>query len=334
MQGSSQNRNTNQACIEIRSIHALRPDPRNARTHSTRQIRQIARSIAAYGMNVPVLINADDKIIAGHARVLACRQLGWSDVPTIRLDHLSPEQARAFAIAENKIGISAGWDEKLLAAEFEELAALNIDLELTGFEMAEIDVLLDESKAGAVDEIPPPDPRPPVSQTGDLWLLGRHRLYCGNALHGEDVKTLMGGKRARCAITDPPFNVTLHGHVSGLGAVKHREFAMASGEMSKAEFIAFLSRVFDNLVSTSVDGSLHYIFMDWRHLKEILAAGETNFSELINLAVWDKGCGGMGSLYRSQHELILIRRERRRTSIMFNSESTGVTGRTCGPRPG
>lgn len=294
--------------IHQRLIASLTPDPKNPRTHSSRQIKQLARAIEKFGFTAPVLIDAHGNVLAGHGRLLAAIDLGMTSVPTIELSHLSPAQARAYLLADNKIGMNAGWDDALLALNFKELSALNLDfdLEITGFSTTEIDLLIEDSKADPVDAIPPADTGLPITRLGDVWQLGKHRLVCGNALDREKVAALMTRKRAACVITDPPFNLAVAGCISGLGTVTHREFAMASGEMSRAEFVAFLARIFENLTSVSVDGSLHYIFMDHRHIGEMMAAGESTYTELLNLCVWVKDNGGMGSLYRSQHELVFV----------------------------
>jgi len=295
-------------------IEALKLDPANPRLHSKEQIRQIAHSIKAFGFNVPVLVDAELKVIAGHGRLLACRELGITDVPTFRLDHLSPAQARAFMIADNRLTEIASWDDKLLAESLRDLSLLGLDfnIEAIGFEMAEIDL-----RIASLDEVPDPvdDPAdalpelpalPPLSKLGDLWLLGPHRVLCGNALDPADFVTLMGEERAGMAFSDPPFNVPIDGHVSGLGAIHHRPFPMASGEMDKATFIAFLSQATQNLAAFSADGSIHFLCMDWRHIEELLTAGRDAYSELKNVCIWVKDNGGMGSLYRSQHELVFV----------------------------
>ena len=302
-----------QLSVVYRPIDELKPDPRNPRQHSRAQICQIARSIQAFGFNVPILVDRDLKVIAGHGRLLACRDLGWSEVPTIQLEHLSEAQARAFLIADNRLTEISSWDDRLLSEQLKELAALDLDfdLEATGFAMGEIDLRiegLDESAevadADPADDLPSPGPA--VTQPGDLWLLGRHRLLCGDARDEAAYARLMVGKPAAMVFTDPPYNVPIDGHVCGLGAIRHREFAMAVGEMNEAEFTSFLTAACTLLARHSVDGSLHYICMDWRHLPELLAAGRAANAELKNLCVWAKESAGMGSLYRSQHELILV----------------------------
>jgi DNA modification methylase len=261
-----------------------------------------------------VLVDAAGQVIAGHGRVLACRQLGWTEVPTIQLDHLSPVQARAFMVADNRLSDLSKWDEPLLAETLRDLSLADIDFELEaiGFDMGEIDLRIESLQAevgqGAdpADTFAPPAPGPAVTRPGDLWLLGRHRLLCGDALDPAAYAQLLADAKAVMVFTDPPYNVPIAGHVSGLGAVQHREFAMAVGEMSQAEFTAFLRSAMTLMAQHSTDGSLHFVCMDWRHTEELLAAGRAAYTELKNLCVWAKDNAGMGSLYRSQHELVLV----------------------------
>jgi DNA modification methylase len=289
----------------------LKPNARNARTHSAKQIAQIAASIAEFGFTVPILIDADNKVIAGHGRLKAAVKLGMTRVPTVRLDHLTPEQLRAYAIADNQLALNAGWDTEMLQLELGELQALDLDfdLTLTGFDWPEIDMFInpvaDAGGPDPFDEAPEPE-EVAVTRPGDIWAVGPHRLICGDATDADVYAALMGEDRARMVFSDPPYNVPIAGHVSGLGKVRHREFAMASGEMSRDGFTDFLTTVFGHLAAWSVDGALHYQCMDWRHLSEILAAGEEAYDECKNLCVWTKTNGGMGSLYRSQHELVFV----------------------------
>lgn len=298
--------------VEI-DLKALRLDPRNPRRHHLSQVRQIARSIKAFGFNVPLLIDQHGMILAGHGRYLAALQLGLSRAPVIRLDHLTPEQARAFSIADNRLTENASWDDQLLGEIFLELSELDLefDLEITGFSMGEIDLRidgLDINQAGTVSpDIPIPEMnKVPVTQLGDLWELGRHRILCASSLEETSFEVLLHGREIGMVFVDPPFNVPINGHVSGNGKTNHREFAMASGEMSSVEFTQFLTKVMQLLAKNSRDGSLHYHCMDWRHLPEILEAGGTVYDELKNICVWVKDKGGMGSLYRSQHEMVLV----------------------------
>jgi DNA modification methylase len=309
-------------------IEQLKPDPANPRHHSKKHIRQIADSIKTFGFNAPVLVDADLNLIVGHGRVLACRELGWSEVPTLCLDHLSPAQARAFMIADNRLAEVATWDDRLLAQQFKELSLLGLDfsLELTGFEMGEIDLRIaslddpPETDADPADVAPDVPTNRPLSKIGDTWTLGRHRVLCGNALDAAAYTALMGEEQAAMVFIDPPYNVPIDGHAGGLGAIHHRPFPMATGEMDRAEFTAFLAKAFQNLAAFSVNGSLHYLCMDWRHVEELLAAGRDVYGELKNLCVWVKDNAGMGSLYRSQHELVFLfknGRDRHRNNVQL-----------------
>jgi DNA modification methylase len=300
--------------VIYRSIDALILDPSNPRLHSRRQIRQIARSIETFGFNVPILVNAELKVIAGHGRVLASRELGTAEVPTISVDHLSQEKMRAYMIADNKLSSTSTWSDELLANHFMELSALdlNFSLDVTGFEIGEIDFLIEgQGKSQSTQHDSADDLRefvsgPSVCKLGDLWLLGRHRVFCGNSLDSASYKTLTEGELAHLIFTDPPYNVRIDGHASGLGRTKHREFAMASGEMGRSEFTDFLTRVCIHLKRSSRAGAIHYICMDWRHAGELLAAGNEIYPELKNICVWVKHNTGMGSFYRSQHELVFV----------------------------
>ena len=296
--------------VEYVPLDTLALDPKNARLHKPAQIKQIARSITAFDFNAPVLVDADHKVLAGHGRVLACRQLGWSEVPIIRLEHLTPEQARAFAIADNRLAETSSWDEAILAEHFKLLGDLNLDfdLEATGFSIGEIDLKiagLDDAADDHADEVPVPH-GPPVARYGDLWTLRRHRLLCGNSLDPASYAELMGDERAAMVFTDPPYNVPIDGHVSGKGKIRHREFAMASGEMSQAEFVTFLIKFCTLMAGVSIDGALHYICMDWGHLFELLTAGRKAYAALLNICIWSKPNGGMGGLYRSAHEMVAV----------------------------
>jgi DNA modification methylase len=300
--------------IVYRYISEIKPNPANARQHSEKQLLKLANSIETFGFNVPVLVDAELNVIAGHGRLAACSKLGIAEVPTVCLDHLSPAQRRAFMIADNRLTELAEWDDRLLAQQLKDLSLSGLDfsLELTGFEIAEIDLRiaslddLPESNSNPADALPELPAGPPLSKNGDVSLLGRHRVLCGNALDPAACSTLMGDERAAIAFTDAPYNVAIDGHAGGLGAIHHRPFPMASGEMDSPEFTAFLGQAFRNLPAFSVEGSLHYICMDWRHIEELLAAGRSVYSELINLCIWTKDNAGMGSLYRSQHELVFV----------------------------
>jgi DNA modification methylase len=314
--------------VDYRSPSSLKPYERNARTHSKKQVSQIAASIRQFGFNNPVLISERDEIIAGHGRVLAALELGLKQVPTVRLDHMTDAERRAYILADNKLAEQAGWNVPILKLELGELheEELEFNLETTGFETSELDILLHEDEEEEEPEIVPmPEPGPAITRVGDIWQLGRHRLICGDVTDPLVINALMGDERADCVFTDPPYNVKIDGNVCGKGSVKHREFAMASGEMSEAQFTAFLISSLGELARVSRDGAIHFVCMDWRHIGELLAAGGSVYQELKNLIVWAKTNAGMGSFYRSQHELVFVFKVG--TAPHTNTFGLGETGR-------
>ena len=312
--GSSRGAPTRRLSVVYHPIDALRLDPKNPRLHSPKHTRQIARSIETFGFNVPILVDGNLKVIAGHGRILACQALGWHEVPTICIEHLAEAQAKAFMIADNRLTETSVWDDRLLAEQLKMLSELDLDfgLEAIGFDMGEIDMRIEglapsvEGEEDPADAVPDLPAGPPVAQPGDLWLLGRHRVYCASALDAAAYRVLMEGEQAAMVFTDPPYNVQIAGHASGLGAIKHRDFAMACGEMDEAEFTAFLTQACTLLARHSFDGAVHFVCMDWRHMGELLAAGRQVYGEFKNVCVWIKDNAGMGSLYRSQHELVFV----------------------------
>ena len=274
-------------------IDKLRPNPRNARNHSKKQIRQLANSIARFGWTYPIVVDENTVILAGHARYSAAQLLGCHTVPVIVLSGLSDPEKRALALADNKIAANSGWDRKLLAEELGELATLlpefDLDLEITGFEPAEVDSLLGDladPEQDPADEVPALE-KEAISRIGDLWELGPHRLLCGDAQSAAAYRLLMGGVSAAMVFTDPPYNVPIK-RVQGRGHIKHREFVQASGEMSSAHFTRFLRRSLALAAEHSADGSIHFVFTDWRHINELSAAGSSVYSELKNIVVWVK----------------------------------------------
>jgi DNA modification methylase len=317
--------------IEQMAPTDLEPYARNARTHSVKQIAQIAASIRTFGFNNPVLIDKHNVIIAGHGRVEAAKPLGLETVPVIRLEHLSEAEKRAYILADNKLAEKAGWDAEILAIELQNLIDLDLDFDIsvTGFDMPEIDVLIGDLDATSQKPDPadavPEVTGPAITRPGDIWQIGPHRLICADATSPETYARLLNGEKAQLIFTDPPYNVKIDGHVSGLGKVRHREFAMATGEMSEAEFAGFLTVVFANLADAAIDGAIHFIAMDWRHIAEVLAAGRDTYAELKNLCVWSKTNGGMGSLYRSQHELFFVFKSG--TAPHINNVELGKHGR-------
>lgn len=302
-------------------LDALVLNSANPRLHSRRQIRQISRSIQTFGFLAPILVDRNLTVIAGHGRVLASRELKATEVPTISVDHLSQEKVLAYMIADNKLTENGAWSEELLANHFIELSAhdLNFSLDVTGFEIGEIDFMIEsQGKSATAERDTADDLRgiptgPPICKPGDTWLLGRHRVLCGNSLESASYTALLEGERADLVFTDPPYNVRIDGHASGLGRAKHREFAMASGEMSRSEFIEFLTRICLHLKRFSQPGAISFTCMDWRHSGEMLEAGSEIYSELKNICVWVKHNAGMGSFYRSQHELIFVFKTRSRS---------------------
>lgn len=294
------------------SVSELRPYEHNARTHSDKQIVQIAASMREFGFIGSILADPHGGVIAGHGRLEAAKSLGMREVPVTYASHLSPAQIRAYRIADNRLAELSGWSDEMLRIEFEELSAMELDfsIEITGFDAVEIDLLMDppidvKAQQGPAEELSELE-QIAVTRAGDIWLLGHHRLLCGSALDAEAIDRLMDGAEVAMAFTDAPYNVPVSGHVCGLGKVQHREFAMASGEMNEAQFTAFLSAGLCQLQRHARDGAILFACMDWRHASEILQAAKANSLALLNLVVWDKTNGGMGSLYRSKHELVFV----------------------------
>jgi DNA modification methylase len=297
--------------VQMLPISHIKLNPRNSRTHSAKQIRQIANSIVAFGFTNALLVTEDGTLIAGEGRYRGAQLLGLAKVPVIVLVGLSPARQRALAIADNKIAENAGWDRERLAIEIPELAGLleteGLDVSILGFEAVEIDQLVTDFEEGAADPEDGLDSKwlkdAAISKPGDLWMLGPHRLLCGDARSAADIARLMAHSRADMAFLDPPYNVRIGG-VVGRGRTKHSEFAMASGEMSSADYVRFLGMTLDAAAAVSRDGALHYVCTDWRHIAELMAAAKPVYGDAINIAVWVKSNAGQGSFYRSQHEFI------------------------------
>lgn len=308
--------NTKEVKMEVEHVSpgSIMPYAGNPKIHHEEQIKRVAESIRSNGFIVPILVDENGIILAGHCRYQAAIKLMLDQVPVIMLTHLSEYQKHTYRIADNKLAEYGKWDEDLLKIEFKEIEKMSLEckLEETGFKTTESDLILDDSlkDQNVIDKLSNAVPFIPenevISKSGDVWLLGPHRVICGNALEEKYYKSLMTDKFAQMISVDPPYNVKINGHVCGNGKVKHKEFAMASGEMTSEEFQGFLMANMEQLKKFSKDGSLHYIFMDWRHMKEILLAGESVYDKLINLCIWNKSNGGMGSLYRSKHELTFI----------------------------
>jgi DNA modification methylase len=317
--------------VVSRQINDLRPYANNARSHGKKQIAKLAASIRQFGFTNPILVDADGRVLAGHGRLAAAREVGMAEVPTICLDHLNDAEKRAYLLADNRLSELAGWDRELLVEELTELSKIDLgfDIDLTGFETGEIDLMIDGAAASAktdrADQVTTMDNGPAASRLGDLWLLGSHRLLCADALKPESYERLLDGERAQVVFTDPPYNVRIRGNVGGLGQVQHDEFVMASGEMSEAEFTAFLTSALGNLARYSQDGAIHFVFTDWRHLLEVTTAGRSAYASLKNVCIWAKDNGGMGSFYRSQHELVFVFKNG--TAPHLNNFGLGEKGR-------
>ena len=316
--------------VKYVKVDTLKPYPGNARLHSKKQITQIAASIRQFGFNNPVLIDSDGQIVAGHGRVAAAREIGMLKVPVVRLDHLSESEKRAYIIADNRLAELANWDRDILRIELQQLHELNLefDVEITGFETSDLDLLLDgdASPVDGADDIPPTPEGRPVTQPGDLWLLGdNHRLICADATSEASYLRTHG----RQASSNGVFRSTLQRpdrrQCQWIGQDEACQFKMASGEMSAAQFTDFLRDAFRCMSAASEDGSIHYHCMDWRHIAELQAAGAAVYSELKNLIVWNKTNAGMGTFYRSKHELIFAFKNG--TAPHTNNFRLGETGR-------
>lgn len=311
--------------VVYKATASLIPDARNARTHPKRQVEQIVSSIRAFGFTNPILIDPDGTIIAGHGRLLAAKAMDMAEVPTIELAGLNDHQKRALRLADNKIAQGAGWDVDLLKVELAELATLDVDMDLTvtGFSTGELDVLIN-GPADPDDEVIPAVPSNPRTKTGDIWVLGEHRVGCGDSRDAEFLRAVVGaGEKIDAAFLDPPYNVKISGHANAKG--RHREFAMASGEMSEAAFRAFLVETLGAAAGVSRDGAVHFICMDWRHMEDVAASAGTVYGELLNLCFWNKSNAGMGSLYRSKHELVFVYKVG--SAPHFNAVELGRHGR-------
>lgn len=313
LQNSPSLKTDRQLTVRYERVDALKPNPQNPRRHSKSQLRKLVASIKAFGFNVPVLINKDFQLLAGHGRVEAAQIAGFKEVPTIQIHHLTADQQKAFTIADNRLTEKAEWDEELLNQQLKELsrAALDFSLEVTGFEVGEIDFRIEEAgapkaKASAQSETIHVPTGPAVTQSGMLWRLGSHRLYCGSALEKASYEEVMVGEKAHAVFTDPPYNVPIEGHVGGRGAIKHRSFAMGVGEMDPQAFTDFLRTSIAFVCQYSMNGSVHYVCMDWRHSEELLTAAKSAYSQQLNLCVWVKHAPMMGAFYRSQHELVYV----------------------------
>jgi hypothetical protein len=317
-------------------IASCKPLGRETKKHPPGQLRKLAASLDRFGFVLPILVDEQRRVVAGWGLVLAAMQLGLTEVPAVTVTDLSEGDLRALRLALNRLGEDSAWDEQELALEFSEILELapQIDLESTGFETGKIDFLLDDRGLDQEDELPEVDAAAePVTRLGDLWVCGEQQIVCGNALAAESYARVLGTDKADMLFADPPYNVPIDGHASGLGAIKHDDFVMGSGELSSAEFQAFLGTSLGHAARCSIDGAIHFVCMDWGHAKEVILAGEEIYTELKNLYVWNKSNAGMGSLYRSKLSSISFSSSRSasvRTSTTSRSAGMAGTGAMSG----
>lgn len=322
------------ACLRLenRAIEQLRPATRPLRRVTRKHQASIASSIRQHGFCAPIMIKDDGEVIDGHARIAAAKSVGFEQVPCIVIDHLTDLQVRTLRLALNRLQEKGQWDLDALKLEFEEMLDLEIPLEVTGFEVAEVDLLvLDHGDEAEPDSLDPeanriPDRETtPISREGDLWVLGRHKILCANALDQTAYAALMDQEAAVGVFTDPPYNVPIQGHVCGKGSIHHPEFIMASGEMTPEAFQAFLQDFLCSTADVVADGGILYVCIDWRHVRELLESAEYADLSFMNLCVWVKNNAGMGSFYRSQHELVVVSKKGKASHI--NNIQLGKYGR-------
>lgn len=300
--------------LQLIDINLIVLKLKSLRKHSKKQLQKLKNAIMKFGYVNPVLLDEKRNIIAGELRLLAAKELGFAQIPAIILENLTPEESDAIRILDNKIAEDGEWNFENLKEEIEKLMKFDITFENLGFDTVDYDkiLLINDSDENKVHNVDKEDETwlnaniPSKVKLGDLWRLGDHFVYCGDSLLARSFEILMQGELAQIVITDPPYNCKINGHVCGLGKTQHEEFAMASGEMTDSEFAEFISKFMQNLIKFSVDGSLHYLFMDWTGLNTLLTQGKKHYTELKNIAVWNKLVGGMGAMYRSQHEMIPI----------------------------
>jgi DNA modification methylase len=314
------------------AIEQLRPFSRQVRRYPTTQIRKLAKSVDAFGFVLPIVIDEKDQVVGGWALVLATKRLGLTEVPAVTVTHLSEVELRALRLALNRLSDDGAWDKQELAFELKELIDLGFEIDLTGFEIAEIDLLIEEHGGALGEEHGPEDAvvepnrdRPAVTKPGDVWRLGEHLLLCGDALDPESYAVLLCGEAPRLVFTDPPYNVPIVGHASGLGRIRHGNFAMAAGEMSDDAYVEFLQSTLSRMADALVDGSIAFVCIDWRHVQQAIQASKLVGFTLKNICVWVKTNGGMGTFYRSRHEFVLVLKEG--DSPHINTFGLGDTGR-------
>jgi DNA modification methylase len=319
--------------------------PQSFKIYPSATIKKAARFLETFGPRLPVLVDSDRNIVAGEIWALAHQRLGLPEISALFIEGLSADQLQAYRIGIQRIPELGDWDDGALGELFKDWTSrdLEFDVELTGFGMPEIDTLIGNLGVAprddeADDSLEATDIGPPITRPGDIWIAGPHRILCANSIESTSFDALMCNEKASVVITDPPYNVAIDGHVGGKGRIHHSEFVMASGEMSGDEFQVFLQVFMGLLAQHSADGSLHYIFMDWRHTADLLRAGEKVYRRLKNIVVWVKSNG-----YRSQHEFVFVykngdaphrnnvqlgRHGRNRTNVWQYAGANGFDGRT------
>lgn len=316
--------------VEYRKIADLKFPPNTVRIHNRAQRRKASAILRKFDQVLPIIVDSQGQIIDGQMVVEELKKLGCDEVATVVVANRDPGELRALRLALNRLPEDTQWNPAGLKLEFEVLLDLGFDMLLTAFEPVEIDgiLLLEELKIGVVEDAPPtlaPN-RVAISKLGDVWVTGPHRILCGDARDQNCVLRLMAGASAQMVFTDPPYNIAIAGFVGGLGKHKHRDFEMASGELSSEQFIDFLASFFEAACAVLQDGAIVYACIDWRHLAEMLSAARHAGLVQLNLCVWAKTNASMGTFYRSQHELVPV--FKKGTAPHINNFELGQKGRS------
>lgn len=295
--------------IDYLSPCEIKPRRRSWRTYKPALPRTLDRSIQTNGVLQPVLVDSENTAVCGWAVVEAALRLGLNRIPVIRVEHLNDAQLRAYGLTMAKVAEMSGFDEEMLALELHDLSELieGIDFTDLGFETGELDRILGLTNLemdATIDDVPVTKPECIVSKVGDLWRIGEHRLFNGDALDASSYATLMDGELAQLVLSDLPYNLSAD-TISGNGKFKHENFVQAAGELSRAEFTRFLTKSTRLMCANSEPGSIHKLFMGWQYLHELLRAGAIGYDELKAIVTWVKSQGGQGALYRSQTEFIV-----------------------------
>lgn len=296
--------------LELRAISSLKGLKRRARKSAPEQVERVARSLAALKQCAPILISDDGVIVDGHVVAQAMQKLGENQIWCVTVDHLDENQRELLHVTLNRLSECGEWDVEALGPLLIDLGEIGFDLGTTGFTIQELDIVMSPSPEALVttaadEEIPAP-PSDPVTVLGDLWVLGNHRLLCGDSTDEESFEAVLNGRLADLVFTDCPWNIPIEGFVSGLGKKIHKDFKMAAGEMSDAEFGEFCRQFHAHSTAHLVSGGVFYSCIDWRSVDTVMSAGKAAGLRHINIAVWNKGSGGMGTPYRSAHELVVV----------------------------